>query len=53
VSEAESQAVLITLTEYDFQDELKKMAEAQRNCAYMQKETTSRVMMDSRPKLNF
>jgi hypothetical protein len=37
--EAESQAVLNTLTEHDFQDAFKKLQKS----AYMQKRTTSRV----------
>jgi hypothetical protein len=47
VIEAESQAVLNTLTEHDFQDAL-KMAEALERGAYAQKGTTS-----SRPIVSF
>jgi predicted helicase len=45
---AESQAVLNTRTEQDFQDAFKKMAEA-----LGMVHTTSRVMVASRPKLYF
>jgi hypothetical protein len=51
-TEAESQAVLNTPTEHDFQDALKNCRNA-RNSAYSMKETTSKVMVASRPKLVF
>jgi hypothetical protein len=41
--EAELQAVLNTLTDHDFQDAFKKIAEG----------TTSRVVVASRPKVSF
>jgi hypothetical protein len=47
--EAESQAVLNTLTEYDFQDGIKNGRSAG-NGAYARKGTTSRVMVASRPE---
>jgi hypothetical protein len=50
VLEAESQAMLNTLTEHDFWDALKKW---QNNSAYVQKGTTSRVMVASRHKVSF
>jgi hypothetical protein len=48
VIEAELQAVLFTLTEHDFQVHLKDNSSAG-NSAYAWKETTSRVMVSSRP----
>jgi hypothetical protein len=50
--EAESQAVLNTLTEHGFQDTFKNGRIAG-NSAYAQKGTTSRVMVASRPKVSF
>jgi hypothetical protein len=47
--EAESQAVLNTLTEHNFQDAFKNAATLG-NCAYARKGTTLRVMVASRPK---
>jgi hypothetical protein len=49
---AESQAVLNTLTEYDFQDAHKSGRNA-RNSAYAQKGTTSRVMVANSPNASF
>jgi hypothetical protein len=48
VMEAESQAMMNTLTEQDFQDAFKNG-----NKAYVQKGTTLRVMVASRPKASF
>jgi hypothetical protein len=55
VIEAESQAVLNTLTEHDFQDEFKKIAEALELFIHMDtwKGTTLRVMVASRHKVSF
>jgi hypothetical protein len=50
--EAESQEVLNTLIEHDFQIAFKKW-QYPSNGAYAQKETTSRVMVASRPKVSF
>jgi hypothetical protein len=52
VIKAESQAVLNTLTDHDFQAAFKNGRSAG-NGAYAQKRTTSRVMMASRPKVSF
>jgi hypothetical protein len=52
VIEAESQAVLNTLTEHDFQDAFKN-GRSTGNCAYAQKGTTSRVMVVSSATLIF
>jgi hypothetical protein len=52
VIEAESQAVLNTLTEDYFQDALKSGRNTG-NGAYVQKGTISRVMVASRPRVNF
>jgi hypothetical protein len=52
VLKAESQAVLNTITEHDFQNALKN-ARSTGNSAQARKETTSRVMMASRPKVRF
>jgi hypothetical protein len=52
VIEAESQAVLNSLTEHDFQDAFKNGRRAG-NCAYVWKGTTSRVMVTIRLKVNF
>jgi hypothetical protein len=52
VIEAESQAVLNTLTEHDFQDAFKNCRNAG-NSVYGRKGTTSRVMVASRPKVSF
>jgi hypothetical protein len=51
VIEAESQAVLNTLTEHDFQGAFKTGRSAG-NSSCMQKTTTSRVMVASRPKVS-
>jgi hypothetical protein len=51
--EVESQAVLNTLTELDFQDEFKKNGRNTGNGAYALKGATSRIMMASRPKVSF
>jgi hypothetical protein len=51
VMEVESQAVLNTRTEHDFQDVFKNGRSAG-NDAYVQKRTTSRVMVASRPKVS-
>jgi hypothetical protein len=48
--EAESQAVLNSLTEHDFQDEFKNGRSAG-NGAYRMKGTTSRVIVATRPKV--
>jgi hypothetical protein len=53
VIEAESQAMLNTLTENDFWDAFKKNGRSAGNGAYMQKRTTSRVKVASRPKVSF
>jgi hypothetical protein len=50
VLEAESQAVLDTLTEHDFQDAFKNVRSAG-SSACPRNGTTSRVMMASRPKV--
>jgi hypothetical protein len=50
--EAESRAVLNTLTKHDFQDAFKTRRSAG-NGAYERKGTTSRVMMASRSKVSF
>jgi hypothetical protein len=50
VMEAESQAVLNSLTEHDFQDAF--YGRSVGNGAYAQKGTTSRVMVARRPKVN-
>jgi hypothetical protein len=50
--EAESQAVLNALTEHDFQDAFKN-GRSTGNGIYVWKVTTSRVMVASRPKVNF
>jgi hypothetical protein len=52
VIEAESQAVLNTLTEHSFQDVFKNGKSAD-NGAYARKKTTSKVMVASRPKVSF
>jgi hypothetical protein len=52
VMEAGSQTVLNTLTEHDFQDAFKNGRSAG-NGAYARKETTSRAMVTSRPKISF
>jgi hypothetical protein len=52
VVEAESQAVLNTLTEHDFQDAFKNGRSAGSG-AYTQKGTTSRVMVASRTTVSF
>jgi hypothetical protein len=52
VIETESQAVLNTLTEHDFQNTLKN-DRSTGNGAYARKETTSRVMVASRSKISF
>jgi hypothetical protein len=50
--EAESQAVMNTLTEHDFQDAFKNFRSAG-NCAYAGKGTTWRAMVVSRLKVRF
>jgi hypothetical protein len=52
VFEAESQAVLNTHTEHDFEDAFKHGRSAGSG-AYVLKGTTSRVMVASRPKVSF
>jgi hypothetical protein len=52
VIEAESQAVLNTFIENDFQDTFKRWQKPG-NGAYERKGTTSRVIMASRPKVSF
>jgi hypothetical protein len=52
VIEAESQAVLNTLTEHGFQDAFKN-GRSIANGAYTWMGTTSRVMVASRPKVSF
>jgi hypothetical protein len=47
VIEAELQAVLNTITEYDFQDAFKKNGRRSENGAYAWKGTASRVMVVS------
>jgi hypothetical protein len=52
VIEAESQTVLNSLTDHDFKDAGKTYRSTE-NGAYALKGTTSRVMVASRPKVNF
>jgi hypothetical protein len=52
VIEAEAQVVLNTLTEQDLQDAFKN-GRSTEDFAYVQKGTASRVMVASRPKVNF
>jgi hypothetical protein len=52
VIEAESLAVLNTLTENDFQDAFKN-GRSTGNATYAQKGTTSKVTLASRPKVRF
>jgi hypothetical protein len=54
VIEAESQVMLNTLTEHEFQDSLKKKkrAEALKMVPMHKRGTTSRVMVASKPKVN-
>jgi hypothetical protein len=52
VMESESQAVLNSLTEHDFQDAFKN-GRSSGNGAYARKGTTSRAMVASRPKVSF
>jgi hypothetical protein len=52
VIEAESRAVLNTLTEHDFQDAFKNGRSAGNN-PYTRKGTISRVMVASRTKVSF
>jgi hypothetical protein len=52
VIEAESQAVLNTFTEQDFQDAFKNGRSAG-NVAYARKVTTSMTMVASRPEVSF
>jgi hypothetical protein len=42
-----------TLTEHDFKDAFKKNGRNAGNGAYTRKETTWRVMVDSRPEVSF
>jgi hypothetical protein len=53
VMEAESQAVLNTLTEHDFQDASKKINRSSGNGAKGRNGTTTRVMVASRPRVSF
>jgi hypothetical protein len=53
VMEAESQAVLNTLTEHDFQDAFKKNCRSTGNSAYVRKGATLRVTVANRPKVSF
>jgi hypothetical protein len=46
---AESQTVLNTFTEHDFQDAFKKMAEVLGSGAYVRMGTTSKAIMANRP----
>jgi hypothetical protein len=50
--EAESQVLLNTLTEHDFQDAFKN-GRSSGNGVYAWKGTVSRMMMASKPKVNF
>jgi hypothetical protein len=52
VIEAESQVVLNTLTEHDFQDAFKN-CRSSGNDAYAWNEATLKVMVASRPKVSF
>jgi hypothetical protein len=52
VIEAESQEVMNTLTEHDFQDAFKNCRKAG-DRAYARKGTTWRVMVSSRPEVSF
>jgi hypothetical protein len=49
--EAESQAVLNTLTEHDFQDAFKKKSRSTGKSGYVLKGSTLKVMVASRQKL--
>jgi hypothetical protein len=53
VIEADLPEVLITITEQNFQDALKKWQNVLGSGVYAQKRTTSRVMVASRPKVSF
>jgi hypothetical protein len=54
VVETESQTVLNTLPEHDFQDAFKKKnGRSTANGAYMRKGATSRVKVVNRPKVSF
>jgi hypothetical protein len=53
VIEAESQAVLNTLTEHDFQNAFKNCRRAGNGTYARTKGTTSKVMVASRPKVSF
>jgi hypothetical protein len=53
VMEAESQAVLNTLTEHDFQDALRKVAEAPGTLHTSGRELLHWLMLASRPKVGF
>jgi hypothetical protein len=53
VIEAESQAVLNTLKEHNFQDAFKKNGRIAGNSVYAWKGTVSRVMVASRAKVTF
>jgi hypothetical protein len=50
---AESQAVLNTLTEHDFQDAFKKNGRSAGNGAYAPKWTIPKVVVASRPEVGF
>jgi hypothetical protein len=52
IIEAESQAVLNTLTDHDFQDAFKNGRSAG-NCSYERKSTTSGATVASRPKVGY
>jgi hypothetical protein len=53
VIKEESQAVLNTLTQHDFQDAFKKNARITGKGAYVQKGTISRLMVVTRPNASF
>jgi hypothetical protein len=52
VTEAESQVVLNTLAEHDFQDAFRKWQKRWEQCIH-EKGTTSRVMVSNRSKVSF
>jgi hypothetical protein len=52
VIEAESLAVLNTLTEHDFQDAFKKLQKGLERCIHVMG-TTSKVMVSRRPRVSF
>jgi hypothetical protein len=51
--EAESQAVLDTLTDHNLQDTFKNCQKRWERCIRAERDTASRVMVASRPKISF